>query len=56
MTCFLKNIKTGESLVAITELISLEFKDEKIIINDVVEFDPKEILEITYKRESGDQE
>lgn len=55
MTCFLKNIKTGESLVAITELISLEFKDGKILINDVVEFDPKEILEITYER-NGDQE
>ncbi len=50
MSCLLTNIEVGESLVTIDELISLEFKDGKIIINEIVEFKPNEILEIIYQR------
>ena len=50
MTCLLTNIEVGESLVSIDELISLEFKDGKIIINEIVELKPSEILEIIYQR------
>lgn len=50
MTCFLTNVKTNESLVAINELLSLEFKDGIIRINEIIELKPEEILEIIYER------
>ena len=50
MTCLLTNVKTNESLVAIDELLSLEFKDGIITINGIVELRPEEILEIIYRK------